>query len=463
MDRKILILTVLSTATFVTGRSATATAAEPYRQAAKIDELVKPLIDSGTLPSVVIGVVDRGTQWIGTYGSVNADQPLPPTADTIYEIGSVTKVFTGLLLADAIRSGSSSLETTIGEIVPSIRERNPTVGSSIQLWHLATHTSGLPRLPTNLQPADPLQPYADYDRRLMFEFLEGFKPTAAPGKPSGYSNLGMGLLGELLATRARTTYENLLQDRITTPLGMKDTVIRVREGDRPRIAPPHKLDGTPGTEWQFAAMTGAGAIRSTAHDMLRWIAAHLSPPEGELGNAIELAWQQHSAAAGEAFAMGLGWHIARDGSTRWHNGQTDGYHSMLMISRDLNAGVIVLSNSEAAEVDSIGETVVRLLAGNAVGPIATPGVMVDQKLSSRLVGRYQLTPAFILAITAKNGRLFVQATGQPQLKLVAESNTKWSIQGVVATLEFDLPAEGSASSVTLFQNGAVLKATRLAD
>lgn len=461
MDRNFLILTLLSSAMLATVQLATA--AEPYQHAAKIDELVKPLIDSGALPSVVIGVVDSGTQWIGTYGSVTADQPLQPTADTIYEVGSVTKVFTGLLLADAVSSGECSLETTIGEIVPSIRERNPAVGSSIQLRHLATHTSGLPRLPANMQPADPQQPYADYDRRLMFEFLEGFKPLAAPGKPSGYSNLGMGLLGELLATRTRTAYENLLQDRITAPLGMTDTVIRVRDEDRPRIAPPHKLDGTPGTEWRFAAMAGAGAIRSTARDMSRWIAAHLSPPAGELGKAIELAWQQHAAAEGDAFAMGLGWHIARDGSTRWHNGQTDGYHSMLLISRELNAGVIVLSNSEAAEVDAIGEKVIRLLAGNAVEPIASAGVMVDQKILSRLDGRYQLTPAFILTVTAKNGRLFVQATGQPQLKLVAESNTKWSIQGVVATLEFDLPAEGPAPAATLFQNGAVLKATRLAD
>lgn len=458
----ILILTLLGSMMLASGRLANA--AEPYQHAVKIDELVTPLIESGALPSVVIGVVDRGTSWVGTYGSLTPDRPAePPTADTIYEIGSVTKVFTGLLLADAIRSGDCALETTIGEIAPSIQERNPAVGSSIQLRHLATHSSGLPRLPTNLQPADPQQPYADYDRRLMFEFIEGFKPTVSPGKPSGYSNLGMGLLGELLATRGRTRYEDLLRERITEPLEMKDTAIRVRDEDRLRLAPPHKIDGTPGTEWNFAAMAGAGAIRSTASDMSRWIAAQLNPPKNELGNAIELAWNQHSAAEGDAFAMGLGWHIARDGSTRWHNGQTDGYHSMLMISRGLNAGVIVLSNTEAAEVDAIGEAVIRLIAGNSVEPIATAGVMVDQKVSSRLVGQYQLTPGFILTISAKNDRLFVQATGQPRLKLVAQSNTKWSILGVDATLDFELPAEGSAASLTLHQNGAALKAVRLAD
>lgn len=436
---------------------------ETYKHARKIAELVQPLIDSGAMQGVSIGVVDQEHRWIGNFGVLAKDRQRPPTDDTIYEIGSISKVFTGILLADAVVDGDVTLETTVGEVLPEVAKSNAEVASAIQLRHLSTHSSGLPRMPTNISPADPLDPFADYNRRLMIEFMKTVKPGTKPGAPSGYSNFGVGLLGELCAIQADTSYADLLSSKLTEPLGMKDTSTDVNDDARPRLAPPHLASGEPGREWHFDAMAGAGAIRSTPNDMLRFIDAHLDPPAGRLGEAIELAWKQQTEAKGEAFAMGLGWHIARDGSTRWHNGQTDGYHCMLLISRTLRAGVVVLCNSPAMDVDAIGETIIRLIAGVEAPPIAMAGVAVDESVVKRLVGRYQLVPGFILNVTANGKRLFVQATGQQQLTLVAQSDTKWSIVGVEAMLEFELPDDGKAPVVVLHQNGASPKATRLAE
>jgi len=439
----------------------TASAADQYRHARRINELVKPLIESGILPAVTIGVVDRGTHWIGNYGKLSEDDPKPPNDRTIYEIGSITKVFTGILLAHSVAAGEVEIATTIGSIAESAREHNPEVGNSIQLWHLATHSSGLPRMPTNFQPVNPLHPYVDYDRRLMLEFLHSVRLEKSPGKPSGYSNYGLGLLGELLAMKAGTTYSDLLKQRITVPLKMKDTSISVLPDARLRLAPPHQADGSRGEEWEFDALAGAGAIRSTSRDMLRFIDAHLKLRKDPLGAAIELAWHKHLPGEGNGFAMGLGWHIAGDGTTRWHNGQTGGFHSILFVNRPLQAGVIVLSNSAAADVETLGEQVMRLIAGNEVQPLDVGNATVDPKVLARLAGRYQLEPDFILEVSAKGGRLFAQATGQPQFRLIGQSNTKWTVQGVDATLEFELPQEGQASSVVLHQNGASPKADRI--
>lgn len=438
-------------------------AEESYKNSKKIAELVQPLIDAGVMPAVSIGIIDKDVRWTGHYGTLSKDISEPPTDDTIYEIGSISKVFTGILLADAVVSGAVKLQTPIGEISTAIAEANPVVASSIELLHLSTHSSGLPRMPSNLAPKDPLDPFADYDRTLLIDFMKAVRPDAKPGTPSGYSNLAVGLLGELLAMKSGTSYQELLANVVTKPLGMADTATTVDEAARPRLAPPHLASGDLGREWHFDALAGAGAIRSTSKDMLRFVEAQLNPPEGKLGEAIELAWRQHADAKGDAFAMGLGWHIARDGSTRWHNGQTDGYHSMMFVNRDLRAGVVVLSNSPAVEIDVLGETIIRVIAGIEPQPIAIPGASVDESVVKRLVGRYQLVPGFVLNVTANGKRLFVQATGQQQLTLVPQSETKWSIVGVDAVVEFELPEEGNAPSVTLHQNGASPKAARLAE
>lgn len=439
-----------------------AVADEPLAHEAKIRNYVQPYVDAGIVNAVSIGVVKGDQTWIGHFGQLAEDNVKPPNDKTIYEIGSISKVFTGLLLAAAVESGDVKLDQPIDSIMKQLAEKNPDVGKSITLLHLSTHNSGLPRMPNNWKPADRTEPYVDYDRKLLTEFMCTVKPAKKPNEQTAYSNVGAGLLGDLLSIQSGVSYEELLKRTITGPLEMGDTKLTLSQADLDRTAPPHNAGLEAEKLWGFDALAGAGGIRSTVPDMMKFIRANLAPPASDLGIATELAWKQHVLPKNGSFAMGLGWHIARDGSTRWHNGQTGGYHSALFVSRPLNAGVVVLSNTATGKIDQMAESIIQMLAGIPVKPPNfDEGKKIDVETMKRLVGKYQLFPNFVLDVRLSGDRLMVQATGQPALRVYAESATEWKYREVEAKITFELPDEGPATTMTLHQNGRDMAGPRI--
>ena len=392
------------------------------------------------------------------YGRVSEKNPKKPDGNTVYEIGSVSKVFTGLLLADAITQGKVQLDQPAGELLPSGVKMPQHEKLSITLQHLATHVSGLPRLPGNMKMANPNNPYADYTPQQMVAFLSGYRLPRAPGEKSEYSNLGMGLLGHLLALQAEKPYEKLMLDRITKPLGMSSTSITLNKKQQSRLAPPHTADGKLSTNWDLPTLAGAGG-----RDMLLLAKAHLSQPKNELGKAIELAWQVHQKPLAQGdFAMGLAWHIAQDGSTRWHNGQTGGYHSMIYISREFDAAVVLLTNTATGEVDQLAEKIIQSLAGTTVEPRQfEKAINVAPEVMQRYVGKYELAPGLVFTVTTKDKQLFVQLTGQPALQVFARTETEWFLKVVKASVTFNVDRKGKCESVELFQNGVRQTAKRI--
>ena len=433
----------------------------PSKLAEQVDSLVQPYLDAEIVNAISIGVVQRDKQWTRHYGQLSKGQPQQPDDATIYELGSISKVFTGILLADAVVDGRMKLNQPLGELVPEL-ETNKQVGEAIQLWHLSTHVSGLPRMPINMRPADIHNPYADYDRSLMLAFLSIVKPIRKPEVKAEYSNLAVGLLGQILAIEAEQSYEELLQQNLTGPLGMTQTSITLSTAQQRRLAPPHNSDRESAKNWDLNSFVGAGGIRSSTADMLTFIRANLNPSDDRTGQALNLAWKQHLPANGDAFAMGLGWHLARDGEARWHNGQTGGYHTMMLVDRRINSGVILLCNTATGAVDALADSIIRLVAGMKVEPRTFPKqVQVDAKVVSRLVGEYQIFPQFALTIRAEGDKLFAEATGQPEIRIYPDSNTKWRYRVVDAELTFELPETGPATAVTLHQNGRDMRGPRV--
>jgi CubicO group peptidase (beta-lactamase class C family) len=222
---------------------------------AKLDALARPLVDHGWVAGLSIGLVsESGSQFVGYGHTTDANSPAPNEI-TEFEIGSVTKVFTGLLLADMIERGLVKLDTPIQELLgDSIKA--PEGERAITLVDLATHSSGLPRMPSNFDPKDSGNPYADYTVEQMKKFLEGYKLARQPGAKSDYSNLGVGLLGHALALKAGTSYEALVRERICTPLAMEDTRITLTDDQRARLASGHDADGNSQANWDCRLWRG---------------------------------------------------------------------------------------------------------------------------------------------------------------------------------------------------------------
>jgi D-alanyl-D-alanine-carboxypeptidase/D-alanyl-D-alanine-endopeptidase len=239
---------------------------------AEIREILVDRIDTQHQSvGIVVGVIGPEGRRAISYGHLEKGDAHPLSGDTVFEMGSVTKVFTSLLLADMVQKGEVSLDDPVAKYLPAMVKMPTRNGRVITLVDLATHTSGLPRLPTNLKPKDPANPYADYSVEQMYEFLSSYELTRDIGSKYEYSNLGGGLLGHVLALKAGKSYEELVESRICGPLGMHDTRITLTPEMKARLAVGHDASMNSVANWDLPTLAGAGAIRSTANDMLTFV------------------------------------------------------------------------------------------------------------------------------------------------------------------------------------------------
>ncbi|PHS02580.1 MAG: hypothetical protein COA78_20705 [Blastopirellula sp.] len=433
-----------------------------------VEKMAGPLVEDRIADGLSIGYIE-GEHWgIVHLGTSNRAKKKADNL-TVYELGSISKVFTSLLLADAVVRGEIELNAAVDADNQAGIRFPSRDGRSIQWIDLSTHRSGLPRLPSNITPTSLKNPYRDYDSKKAAEFLKQYELPRHPGESQEYSNFGASVLGYMVAQNAGMSYEQLLQERITKPLQMNDCTVSLTSDQKKRVATPHEKFGSATSLWTFSDLPGAGGIHATMRDMMRFAKAQLNPPAGKLGEAIELAWKQQTDADASGAAMGLGWVIAGDRKTRWHNGQTGGSHSSLFINRELNCAVIVLCNTALSnEIDQLAMQMIKKAAGQEVKlkPSKTsdskPGDLTkDAKHRGRLEGKYQLTPNFIFTVHDRDGHLMVEITNQPTQEVFPDSPTRWSYRGVDATLEFKLSKTGPAKSLVLHQNGAKQTAYRI--
>lgn len=407
---------------------------------------------------MVVGLIDPQGSSVVSYGRLDQKTPGTPGPDTIYEIGSITKVFTSLLLADMVKRGEVALDDPVAKYLPKSVKMPSRNGKEITLVDLATHTSGLPRLPSNLNPANPENPYADYTVADLYAFLSSYQLTREAGSKYEYSNLGGGLLGHVLALRAGKDYETLLRERVLAPLHMDSTGIRLTADERARLAPGHTESLEPAANWDLPTLAGAGALRSTAHDMLLFLSASLGLIQTPLTAAMEFQRTAPRRPTGVPnLEVALGWHILEHNGNEiiWHNGGTGGYRSWMGFDLKKRTGVVVLSNS-ANGVDDIGQHLIDstlpLLPYEA--PKQRTAITVDPKVLEAYVGRYQLTPQFIVTVTREQAALFIQATGQPKFEVFAETPTEFFLKVVNAQITFVIGPDGRATKMILHQGGA---------
>ena len=388
-------------------------------------------------------------RWVVGYGRLSATDDRVPDGDTVFEIASITKVFTGILLAQAVVNGEVKLDDPISMYLPEGVTAPEYEGKSITLLDLATHTAGLPRWPYNV-PVVGSNPFADYTMDQMYDFLSGYHLTRAPGSTYEYSSYGFGLLGNLLARRAgQADYEALLLERITRPLGMDSTRLELTPDTRSRLATPHSSYDGVSTNWHAPTLAGSGAILSTANDLLTFLAANMGITDTELRPALQLA--STPQRPGEPLAyIGLGWNLPASGNgIHYHGGGHFGYSSFLAWDSERKIGVVVLMNVYDGPKEYLGYSLLRSL------PKPFP---VDPQVLAAYAGRYQFGD-FVVTIRVDGARIYLR--GDQESELLAISENQFYLPELDAEIAFYRNDRGEADRMEVLRNGETLVAKKI--
>lgn len=331
-----------------------------------IDSVANAYLSNPHTKSLAIGVINKNKVNTFYYGQTDAaNKTSIPDGNTLYEIGSISKVFTATLLADLVEKGTISLDDSITKFLPDSVAQNPFL-QNITFKQLANHTSGLPRLPNNLDKTikfDPKNPYANYTRKDLFHYLKNISSQSEPGENFEYSNLGYGLLGELIAIITNKSYSQNIKEIIADSLRMINTVEKANLKTQ-KIVKVYSEQGQEVPIWDFQALAAAGGLKSTIHDLLHFTQHQFKLPETTIENAMMLT-RQFTYYLPPNTDIGLAWHMnmVDDVIQYWHNGGTGGSSSFIGLVPDKKSAIIVLSNS-AISVDEISQKILSKIANS---------------------------------------------------------------------------------------------------
>ncbi len=411
----------------------------------EVSAALERTVERGDARAVAVGLYADGKTVVRGFGRIGRDDASLPDAGTLFEIGSITKVFTTLLAQAQVDAERLAWDQTLAERLPELDFASQRV-AEIRIGELAGHTSGLPPLPDNMRSEDPMDPYRGYGRRDLLSFLESFEARNLE-KDYVYSNLGAGLLGLLAADASGLDYGAALRRDVLEPLGMRDSGVNV--SDPARLAPGFSA-GADMPRWSgFDALAGAGAMVSSVNDLLRFIDSNLTATEShpallEIRDRIEPG------------QTAFGWHIqfTDDGiPVFWHNGGTGGYASFLAIRPDNMTGTVILSTSTA--YDTITELGFAQITGKATSH--------EVANIEAYPGAYRITRDLVITIFVEDGRLFGQATGQAAFPLTPGGEHEFVFPAADVRIVFDVDASRAAQSLTLYQGGQTLPGERVPD
>ena len=416
-------------------------------------------VDRGHTVGIEVGLVTAEGRAFATYGALAKGGPTPGK-DTVFEIGSITKVFTALLLADMIERGEVALDDPISKYLPSSVTVPSKNGRAITLADLTTHTSGLPRLPSNLGVTSLDNPYAVYDATKLYAFLSSYQLTRYPGVQWEYSNLGGGLLGHVLARRAGTSYEQLVKTRILDPLGMANTSITLTSNQRQRLATAHDESLAPVSLWDFDALAGAGALRSTADDLLTFAAANAGLIDTPLKTAMERMRALRRPGAAPGVQQAMGWITLRPAGSEifLHDGGTHGFRSAIAVDPARRRAAVAWANTPLDDLTA------HLLEPQSPLKMLDPvriAISLQDEILASYVGAYQFAPTVSLEITRDGARMFAQLTGQSRLEIFAEKKDEFFLRIVPAQISFARDDAGKVVALVLHQNGIDQRAQRV--
>lgn len=438
-----LLLSLLSLACIADAAAEDAQPAWMLPSHAQVEAIVEERLAANGV-GLVVGTLDAdGTTAVVAGGRSGAADGRPLDGDTVFQIGSVTKGITSLLLADMVVRGEVALDDPAQKYLPD-GVRMPRKGRPITLRDLADHVSGLPSMPTNLdlhaQP-DPIEAYTVDD---LHAFLSSYRPEHAPGETKAYSNLGVALLGRLLANRHGTTYEALLRERVLRPLGMDSTSITLTHDQRARLARGHDRYLQPVRTMEMKTLQASGSLRSTANDMLRLVAAYTGHAHTPLKQAIALQLEER-----------LGWGVRPDGSVG-HAGGKAGYRSAVLFDPHAGIGVVVLAN--ARTYDEPMALARHLVVGEALEPAPpAPADRTRATLAADVLGahagRYETADGARFEIAVNGAHFLVRYPNGEIYEFVAGDRDTFFYHGGNDELEFEVDDAGRTVALLVYGDG----------
>ncbi|HEX2690498.1 MAG TPA: serine hydrolase domain-containing protein [Kofleriaceae bacterium] len=401
------------------------------RHREQVEAQVKPFFDAELLSGLVVGLYDDGKTEV--YGFGTGPNNATPDGTTLFEVGPITKVYTSLLLADAVQRREVDLDTPIAELMPpgvTVPIRDKVV---ITLKHLALHAAGLPRLPPSLitHVADP-DPYAAYSEDRLYHDLIQTELDATPGTQITYSDYGVGLLGFALGKKLGGGYAKVIVDRVLGPLELKDTFLVVPAALGARRAAGTTDDLAKAAPWTFDALAGAAALVSTARDQLRLIEVELDAAAGgtlPLRHAMKLTQDPQLDRPGDN--EGLGWMIDSAGRY-WHNGGTGGFHAFVGFDTKAKRGVVLLASTATSLVDRLPDAMYRILDNASPPPVKFPSA-ADL---APFIGTYELGGTK-LQVLADGKRLYLEAAGEPRRRLSPLSDHEFWLEVLQSVAVFE--------------------------
>ena len=418
---------------------------------ANIDETMRSILEvrhSYVKKGVVVGAVVKGNSI--EYFSIGDTTNLETLKQQFFEIGSISKVFTSLLLQTAVNNKEVSLNDEANKYFPAGKKAPTFSNQNFTLLHLTNHTSGLVRLPGNFAPKNPMNPYADYTAAQMYQYLDTTKLLYKPGLKSQYSNLGVALLGNILESKLKAPIEKLWTERIFKPFGMKETFVTV----------PQKLVGRRSKGyaynqemefWDLPSFASAGGLKSTIVDMATFVQNSLISNNPFIRNLIAET-SKTTIQESETMDVCLGWYKRKrfPKTILWHNGQTGGFSSFVGIDTLNGVGTVLLTNNTAIEISDLG---MYLLDSTKVIQELRPFITVADSVLSKYVGVYKLDESMNLTVTKEDGSLYLQATGQDKFQLYAHSQWKFFLKVTQADVEFLENKKGIVDRLKLLQGG----------
>jgi D-alanyl-D-alanine-carboxypeptidase/D-alanyl-D-alanine-endopeptidase len=417
-------------------------------------ETIEQGIANGRYQSVVVGLIEHEDRGDWQFGAIAPDGTKPISAD-LYEIGSTTRTFTGLLLAQALLAGKLRLDTPLKSVFGEVRFADPRLASAT-IGQIAAHRAGLPSIPSNLFPRSVEDPYVEYDAAALLAYLA----HAHLNKEAGayhYSDLGVALLGEAIARVYKKDYRTLLATEVLAPLALTQSGF----GAVPRLLDGYR-NGQPVAHWQYQTLSAAAGLRASLFDLMRFAAAQLRPDASPLRAGILLAREPRAVAGGGETA--LAWQIvpvASDGQNwplLWQAGMTGGFASFIGLRTDRQRAIVLLGNA-GVDLSALGLT----LLADRQAPTPPPKLLPTVAPASlAYAGWYRFDTGGDLVVRTTADGLAAQISGLLPQPMSAYDDDAFELAGEASQLTFQRDQTKILGAILHF-NGKHLRATRLSE